>query len=212
MLQTKLVAFVCWILIEYSFSYRFFPRNSNSIDDLRYSVILSPPLDSSLDWDYYENDENTLIFRWTVTLLTGYSGILAFSNHDLDTDQLDVIVFGDDLKLYNGYTDEDSYLYLPEKNMKLDYRIIKAENLERGKKKRFTIEIIRPLDTCDEQKRNYIIDHGTTHLLTGTMARDDFQKFKQRKTIEVNEERMSLTLQRVQLLKSQVKTKLNFSF
>jgi hypothetical protein len=40
------------------------------------------------------------------------------------------------------------------------------------------------------------------------MPRDDFQKIKQGKSIQVDEQRMNFVLQRVQLLKSQVSEEL----
>ena len=93
--------------------------------------------------------------------------------------------------------DEDSLLSLPKIPDALKY---KAD--QNGKRGQYTIRIIRPLDTCDKQ--SYIIDRGTVHLLTGAMRREDFQTLKQGKKLRVDVQRMNLTLQRVQLLKSQV--------
>jgi hypothetical protein len=173
-------------------------------EELRYSVGLSEPLQSTLEWDYDENDERKIIFHWNITLINGYSGILAFSNYDLKTNHLDVIIFGEDKQLYNGYTDENSLLFIPDNSVKLTYTIKNTANIENGKKKKYIIEIIRPLDTCDIEQRNYIIDRGTIHLLTGSMVREDFQKIKKGKFIKMDVKHMDLTLQRVQLLKSQV--------
>lgn len=195
-------------LIEICFCGRFLRRQmdtSNDEEQLRYSVGLAEPFESTLEWDYDENDEKQLIFQWNITIPNSQSGLLAFSTHDLNTNQLDVIIFGNDEKLYNGYTDENSLLSLPKNPVRLDYEIRNRVNVDNGKKKKFTIQITRPLDTCDKQQRNYIIDRGTTHLLTGLMTNEDFQKFKQRKSIQVSVERMKLVLQRVQLLKSQVR-------
>lgn len=172
--------------------------------NLRYSVGLSDPLDSSLRWDFYRNDRTKLIFAWNITLINGYSGILAFSNRDLNTDRLDLVVFGSDEKLYNAFTDDESDLVLPTNPFRFEFSVKQKVQLDYGKKKQWTIEFIRPLDTCDEQKRNYVIDRGTVHILTGYLTRDDFKVFKQRKNLKIDENRMNLTLQRVQLLKSQV--------
>ena len=177
-------------------------------EGLRYSVILSEPLESTLEWDYDENDETKLIFQWNITLPNGYCGLLAFSRYDLKTDHLDVLIFGHDHKLYNGYTDENSLLFLPKDSVTLTSKIIESVSTDNGRKKKYTIEITRPLDTCEKEKRNYIIDRGTVHLLTGSMPRDDFQKIKQGKTVKVDEKRMNFVLQRVQLLKSQVSNEL----
>jgi len=68
------------------------------------------------------------------------------------------------------------------------------------------------LDTCDAEQRNYIIDRGTIHLLTGSMIHEDFQKIKQGNSIKMDVKHMDLTLQRVQLLKSQVNFVLIFMF
>ncbi len=190
-------------IIEIIFCMEFVHGQSEDEDELRYMVGLSEPLQSTLEWDYDENDETQLILRWKITLPNGYSGILAFSNYDLNTNQLDVIIFGGDEKLYNGYTDETSSLFLPENGVKLDYTVINSVTIENQRKK-YTIRITRPLDTCDRQHRNYIIDRGTTDLLTGLMTREDLQKIKQGKSIKFDVNRMNLTLQRVQLLKSQV--------
>lgn len=186
----------------------FIQRRLEDNEDLKYNVILSEPLQSTLEWDNDVLDKTKLIFRWNITLSNGYGGILAFSNHDSNTDNLDVILFGNDRKIYNAYTDENSLLTLPERYIRLSYNVLSAENIDKQRKTVFSIRIIRPLDTCDKQKRNYIIDSGTTHLLTGLLKGEDFQKFKQGKSIEMDIERMNLTLQRVQLLKSQV----NFKF
>jgi len=187
-------------------------RQVDEDEGLRYTVILSEPLQSTLDWDYDEKDETKLIFHWNIALINGYSGILAFSNYDLKTDHLDVIIFGEDKKLYNGYTHENSSLFIPNDAVKLSYSIINIANIDNGKKKKYTIKIIRPLDTCDKQQRNYIIDRGTIHLLTGSMIREDFKRVKGGNLIEMDVERMNLTLQRVQLLKSQVNLQFLFSF
>ena len=170
-------------------------------EDLRYMVGLSEPLQSSLEWDY---DATRLIFRWNITLTNGYSGILAFSNYDWNTSYLDVILFSKDEKLCNAYTDENSLLYIPKDTVQLSYSILNRVDIKNKPQKQYTIRIIRPIDTCDEQKRNYIIDRGTTHLLTGSMTPRDFQKLKQGEPIKVDRKQMSLMLQRVQLLKSEV--------
>ncbi|CAF4246625.1 unnamed protein product, partial [Rotaria magnacalcarata] len=47
-------------------------------------VSLSEPSESTLEWDYNKNDDTELIFRWNITLKNGDSGLLAFSNRDLD--------------------------------------------------------------------------------------------------------------------------------
>jgi len=141
-------------IIEIIFSMEFVHGQSEDEDELRYMVGLSEPLQSTLEWDYDENDETQLILRWKITLPNGYSGILAFSNYDLNTNQLDVIIFGGDEKLYNGYTDETSSLFLPENGVKLDYTVINSVTIENQRKK-YTIRITRPLDTCDKEKRNY---------------------------------------------------------
>lgn len=195
--------FFVLFLIKIGFAIQSVRRQIDKNEELRYSVILSEPLDSTLDWDYYKGDKTKLIFHWKITLNNGYCGILAFSKHDQDTDNLDVIILGEDEKLYNGYTDEDSLLSIPDNTVVLDYTIENIENNDDGKKE-YLIKLIRPLDTCDEKKRNYIIDRGTIHLLTGTMIHKDFQKIRRGKPIDMTVERMSLTLQRVQLLKSQV--------
>jgi hypothetical protein len=192
------------LIIEIIFYLKSVQGQSEEDDDLRYMVGLSEPLRSTLEWDYDENDATKLIFHWNITLPTGYCGILAFSSYDIKTDHADVIIFGEDKKIHNAYTDENSLLFLPKKNIQLKYTVINNVNIENGKKTEYTIRIIRPLDTCDEKKRNYIIDRGTTHLLTGLMTHEDYQKIKQRKLIMFDIERMNLTLQRVQLLKSQV--------
>ncbi len=186
------------------FSSAFVRRQNEEGKGLRYSVLLSEPLESTLEWDYDKNDETKLIFQWNITLTDGFSGLLAFSKYDLETDHLDVMIFGNDNKLYNGYTNENSLLFLPKDSVTLTSTIINSASIDNGRKKKYTIQIIRPFDTCEKEQRNYIIDRGTTHLLTGSMKREDFQKIKQGKFIEVDVQRMSLVLQRVQLLKSQV--------
>jgi dopamine beta-monooxygenase len=65
------------------------------------------------------------------------------------------------------------------------------------------------LNVCDKEKRSYIIDRGTIHLLTGVLSREDFQAIKQKKTVKMDEKRMELTLQRVQLVKSQVRNEIS---
>ncbi|CAF3583690.1 unnamed protein product [Rotaria socialis] len=168
-------------------------------------VSLSEPLESTLEWDYNKNDDTELIFRWNITLKNGDSGLLAFSNHDLDTKNLDVIIFGKNDRLYNGYTDDRSFLFIPRNRVELKYSIERKERFENGKKHKITIQFNRPLDTCDEKQRNYIIDRGTTHLLTGSISRKDFQKiYLRHHRVKVDVDRMSLTLQHVQLLKSQI--------
>ncbi len=204
--------FLLLFIIKIIFSLEFIQRELEEDEELRYMVGLSEPLQSTLQWDYDENDETKLIFHWNITLINGYSGILAFSNYDLKTNNLDVIIFGEDKKLYNGYTDENSLLFIPNDAVELSYTIINFADIENGKKTKYTIEIIRPLDTCDKQQRNYIIDRGTIHLLTGSMRHEDFQKIKQGKLIEIDIKRMDLTLQRVQLLKSQVSLELILIF
>ncbi len=198
MLQSQFLFLL--FLMKIIFSLEFVEQD----EELRYSVGLSEPLQSTLEWDYDENDETKIIFHWNITLINGYSGILAFSNYDLKTNHLDVIIFGEDKQLYNGYTDENSLLFIPDNSVKLTYTIKNTANIENGKKKKYIIEIIRPLDTCDIEQRNYIIDRGTIHLLTGSMVREDFQKIKKGKFIKMDVKHMDLTLQRVQLLKSQV--------
>jgi hypothetical protein len=179
-------------------------KQNEEDEGLRYSVILSEPLESTLEWDYDKNDKTKLIFQWNITLTNGFSGLLAFSKYDLETDHLDVMIFGNDNEMYNGYTDENSLLFLPKDSVTLTSTIINSASIDNGRKKKYTIQIIRPFDTCEKEQRNYIIDRGTTHLLTGSMKREDFQKIKQGKFIEVDVQRMNLVLQRVQLLKSQV--------
>lgn len=174
--------------------------------ELRYSVILSEPLESTLDWDYESNDQTNVILQWNITLNNDYSGVLAFSKYDLNTDGLDVMIFGQDKKLYNGYTDETSALFIPENSVELRFKIVSEVSVNKGRKKKYSIRIIRPLNTCDPEKRNYIIDRGTVHLLTGKMNQADFKTIKGRDSIDIDVERLSLTLQRVQLLKSQVST------
>jgi hypothetical protein len=211
MLQSR-IFFVFIVIIKIILFFEYVQGQVDD-DDLRYSVGLSEPLQSSLEWDYEENDDTQLIFNWNITLPKGYSGILAFSNYDMNTDNADVIIFGDDKKIYNAFTDKNSLLYLPEKNIKLEYTVINNINIENGRKTKYTIRFIRPLDTCAEEKRNYIIDRGTVHLLTGLMTRDDYQKIKQKgKTVQFDVKKMSLTLQRVQLLKSQVSLRSEISF
>jgi len=186
------------------FSSAFVRRQNEEGGGLRYSVLLSEPLESTLEWDYDKNDETKLIFQWNITLTNGFSGLLAFSKYDLETDHLDVMIFGNDNEMYNGYTDENSLLFLPKDSVTLTSTIINSASIDNGRKKKYTIRIIRPFDTCEKEQRNYIIDRGTTHLLTGSMTREDFQKIKQGKFIKVDVQRMNLVLQRVQLLKSQV--------
>lgn len=186
------------------FSSAFVRRQNEEGEGLRYSVLLSEPLESTLEWDYDKNDKTKLIFQWNITLTNGFSGLLAFSKYDLETDHLDVMIFGNDNEMYNGYTDENSLLFLPKDSVTLTSTIINSASIDNGRKKKYTIQIIRPFDTCEKEQRNYIIDRGTTHLLTGSMKREDFQKIKQGKFIEVDVQRMNLVLQRVQLLKSQV--------
>jgi hypothetical protein len=199
-------------MIKILLSSAFVQRQNEEDQGLRYSVILSEPLESTLEWDYVENDETKLIFQWNITLTDGYSGLLAFSKYDLKTDHLDVMIFGNDNKLYNGYTNENSLLSLPKDSVTLTSKIINSASIDNGGKKKYTIQIIRPLDTCEKERRNYIIDRGTIHLLTGSMTRKDFQKIKEGEPITVDEERMNLVLQRVQLLKSQVSEELRWKF
>ncbi|CAF0755135.1 unnamed protein product [Rotaria sordida] len=174
-------------------------------EEFSYMVGLSEPLRSTLEWNYYENDATRLIFRWNITLLNNYGGILAFSNHDLNTNNLDVIILSNDEKIYNAYTDENSLLFIPKNRVKLSYTILHSGYIKNKKEKEYSIQIIRPIDTCDKEKRNYIIDSGTTHLLTGLITYEDFQKLKQNQLIKIDIEQMNLTLQRVQLLKTRVK-------
>jgi hypothetical protein len=207
--QFALFLFIIKILLSLNLAQRQFDEDR----ELRYSVMLSEPLESILEWDYDRNDDTKLFFQWNITLINGYSGLLAFSNYDLKTDRLDVLIFGgDDEKLYNGYTDEDSFLFLPDNSVQLTYKKKLIEKSVNGKKKKYTIKLIRPLNTCDEEERNYIIDRGTIHLLTGAMKSEDFQKIKQGKSIEMDVKQMDLTLQRVQLLKSQVNLSIHYHF
>ncbi|CAF3747867.1 unnamed protein product [Rotaria socialis] len=189
-------------VIKLSFSLGYSQERLKDYETLSYMVGLSEPLESTLEWDYDSYDDAKLIFRWNITLTNGYCGILAFSNHDLDTNNLDVIIFGDDEKIYNAYTNEDSSLFILKNSVKLDFRVLNAVSTRNKRKKEYSIGIIRPLDTCNRQQRNYIIDSGTTHLLTGSMVHEDFEKIKQGKSITMDVERMNLILQRVQLLKS----------
>ncbi|CAF1262033.1 unnamed protein product [Rotaria sordida] len=99
-------------------------------EGLRYMVSLSEPLESTLKWDYNDNNETELIFRWNITLINGYNGLLAFLNHDLDTYSLDVIIYGNDDQVYNGYTDEESLLFIPKNGVELKYRIENKETLD----------------------------------------------------------------------------------
>lgn len=172
MLQSQFALFL--FIIKILLSLNLAQRQLDGYRELRYSVLLSEPLESTLEWDYDGNDETKLFFQWNITLINGYSGLLAFSNYDLKTDHLDVMIFGDDENLYNGYTDEDSFLFLPDNSVQLTYKKKLIEKSVNGKKKKYTIKIIRPLNTCDEEKRNYIIDRGTIHLLTGAMIPEDF--------------------------------------
>ena len=206
MLRLRVLVLV--FLLESLFSSALMRRENEEDEGLRYSVILSEPLESKLEWDYDGNDDTTLIFQWNITLNNGFSGLLAFSRYDLKTDYLDVILFGNDQELYNGYTDENSLFSLPNNDVKLDWKIISSASVDGGRKKKYSIEIVRSLDTCEKEKRNYIIDRGTTHLLTGSMTRDDFQKVKRGISVKVDEQRMNLVLQRVQLMKSQVSEEL----
>jgi len=210
MLQSQFLLLL--FLMKIIFSLEYVERELGQDEELRYSVGLSEPLQSTLEWDYDINDETKIIFHWNITLINDHSGILAFSNYDLKTNHLDVIIFGEDKQLYNGYTDENSLLFIPDNTVKLTYTIKNTVNIENGKKKKYTIEIIRPLDTCDAEQRNYIIDRGTIHLLTGSMIHEDFQKIKQGNSIKMDVKHMDLTLQRVQLLKSQVNFVLIFMF
>lgn len=193
--------FLCVILINI---FLVFGSLYGQEEDLRYMVRLSEPLESTLQWDYNDYDNTELIFRWNITLKSDDSGLLAFSNHDLNTENLDVIIFGYNDRLYNGYTDDESLLYIPKNGIELKYRIENIEYIENGRKRKVTILIQRPLDTCNEKQRNYIIDRGTTHLLTGLIKYEDFQKIKHHHRIQMNVERMNLTLQHVQLIKSEV--------
>ncbi|CAF4643959.1 unnamed protein product [Rotaria sp. Silwood1] len=182
----------------------FVQRRVEDNEELSYMVGLSEPLQSTLEWDYDQTDAKRLIFRWNITLLNGHSGLLAFSNYDLNTNDLDVIILSDDEKIYNAYTDEDGSLFIPEDRVKLSYTILHSASIENKQKKQYSIRIIRPFDTCDKQQRNYIIDSGTTHLLTGFIIYEDFQKLKQKQSIKINIKQMNITLQRVQLLKTRV--------
>ena len=114
------------------------------------------------------------------------------------------MIFGQDKQLYNGYTDENSVLFIPTDSIELSFKIISEVSLAKGHKKKYSIRIVRPLDTCDVKKRNYIVDRGTIHLLTGAMDETDFKAIQRGKSIDIDVKRLSLTLQRVQLLKSQV--------
>lgn len=192
-------------LITIIFSFEFIQARFEDDEELQYTVGLSEPLKSTLEWDYDPYDETKLIFRWNITLKTGSSGILAFSNRDLNTNNLDVILFGSDEKIYNAYTNENSLLFIPDDNSRLSYSILKSVSVENKIKKQYSIRIIRPLNTCEKLKRNYIIDSGTTHLLTGSLSQTDFQKLRAKVMVKMDVERMNLTLQRVQLLKSRVR-------
>jgi len=169
-------------------------------NDLRYQVGLSEPLQSTLEWDYDENDPTKLVLRWKITMNKGQAAILAFSNYDLDTDGLDMFIFRDE-QLYNVFTDDQSWIMMPKDGMDPSLMLQDSDCVEYRKQLRCTIEILRPLDTCDEEKRNYIIDRGTTQLLTGVLSASDFQNLQRKKTVKIDIERMNLTLQRVQLLK-----------
>ena len=197
-------------LIQIQFGFELIhAQTDDEDDDLRYTVGLSEPLGSTLEWDYDDNEQTKLRLRWNITLLPGSSGLLAFSNYDMNTDCLDVIIFGNDRKVYNGYTTGHGFLFLPEKHSKLEYKLINVEDVPKEKRKKFTVEIVRPLNVCDEKNRSYVIDRGTIHLLTGALSREDFQAIKQREPVKMDEKRMELTLQRVQLLKSQVRDEIS---
>lgn len=172
-------------------------------NDLRYQVGLSEPLQSTLEWDYDENDPTKLVLRWKITMNKGQAAILAFSNYDLDTDGLDMFIFRDE-QLYNVFTDDQSWIMMPKDGIDPSLMLQDSDCVENRKQLRCTIEILRPLDTCDEEKRNYIIDRGTTQLLTGVLSASDFQNLQRKKTVKIDIERMNLTLQRVQLLKPRV--------
>lgn len=190
-------------ITKITFCSSFIQERSIDYDTLSYSVGLSEPLQSTLEWDYDGDDDTKLIFRWNITLKNNLCGILAFSTHDLNTNNLDVIIFGKDKKIYNAYTNDDSGLYLPKRSVKLSFTILNSLNIKNDRTE-YSIGFIRPLDTCAKDERSYVIDSGTTHLLTGSMVHDDFDKLKQGKSIKMDVERMNLVLQRVQLLKSRV--------
>ena len=179
-------------------------NNDRETNGLRYMVGLSEPLQSTLEWDYDESDHNKLLLRWNITLAKGQAGILAFSNYDLETDGLDMFVFRDE-ELYNLYTDEQSSIIIPKDGIDPSLMLRDSDCVEKKKQLTCTIEILRPLDTCHEEQRNYIIDRGTIQLLTGVLSASDFQNLQRKKSVKVDVERMNLTLQRVQLLKPQVR-------
>lgn len=178
-------------------------NNDRETNGLRYMVGLSEPLQSTLEWDYGDKSGDKLRLRWNITLTKGQAGILAFSNYDLETDGLDMFVFRGE-ELYNLYTDEQSSIIIPKDGIDPSLMLQDSDCVEKKKQMRCTIEILRPLDTCDEEQRNYIIDRGTIQLLTGILSASDFQNLQRKKSIKVDVERMNLTLQRVQLLKPQV--------
>ena len=59
-------------------------------------------------------------------------------------------------------------------------------------KKNFKIQIARPLDTCNDEQQNYIINPGTTNLLIALIARKDFQKLKYHNVVKMNVKRRNL--------------------
>lgn len=178
-------------------------RQSENDDGLRYMVGLSEPLQSTLEWDYDPDDQGQLAFRWNITLAKGQAGIFAFSNNDLETDGLDVLLFYND-QLYNVFTDEESFIDVPREGLKASSLLEDSRCLETNKKLICSIDFVRPFDTCDEQNRNYIIDRGTTHILTGFLSPSDIRNLQNRRNVRMDVEKMNLTLQRVQLLKPQV--------
>ncbi|CAF2479061.1 unnamed protein product [Rotaria sp. Silwood2] len=204
MLRSRFLLILLFI-IKITLCLGFVQRRVEDNEEFSYMVGLSEPLHSTLEWDYDQTDATRLIFRWNITLLNGYGGLLAFSNDDLFTNNLDAIILDNDTKIYNAYTDENSFLSIPKERVKLSYTILHSENVENKRKKEYSVRIIRPFDTCDREERNYIIDSGTTHLLTGFIIYEDFQKLLQNQSIKLDIKRMNLTLQRVQLLKTRVK-------
>jgi hypothetical protein len=197
-----------FLFIVFIVQFEFYSSNSiqkRANDQLRYTVGLSEPLQSTLQWDIDANSNQTkLIFQWNITLANGYSGLLALSTYDLNTNNLDVLIFTTEKQLYNGFTDHESILSIPETKTPLDYIVKNRIEIENGRLQAYTIEIRRPLNTCDEKQRNYIIDRGTTHLLTGILTSDDLRLIRNKQSVKMDVKRMNLTLQRVQLLKSQV--------
>ena len=194
------------ILLENALAIGWIARRANSNEDdegLRYMVRLSEPLESTLEWDYYDKNKRQLILRWNITMNKGQAAILAFSTYDLETDGLDILLFRDD-QLYNVFTDEESWISIPRNGIESSSMLKNSFCREMKRQFQCTIDIVRPLNTCDEQQRNYIIDRGTVQILTGVLSANDFQSIQKKRSIKMEIERMNLTLQRVQLLKPQV--------